>query len=233
MRTEKHWKVLTVSKWLLSSGMKTAIIIVIILTAVNLFMINRFSHKIGNAEDLTLSEIDCIMILGAGVWGADRPSYILKDRLDKGLALYELGVSDRLLMSGDHGRETYDEVNVMKDYATEEGIDTDLVFMDHAGFSTYESMVRAKKVFEVESMVIVTQEYHLYRAVYIANRLGIDAYGVPARTYAYRHQWLRNLREQVARAKDMVWLMLQMPPKYLGDVIPITGSGSLTDDRNQ
>ena len=84
-------------------------------------------------------------------------------------------------MSGDHGRVSYDEVNTMKDYAINDGIPSDDIFMDHAGFSTYDSMYRAKEIFGVKKIVIVSQKYHLTRALYIAKKLGIEAYGVSAR----------------------------------------------------
>ena len=121
----------------------------------------------------------CILVLGCGVWG-ETPSHMLEDRLLQGIELYENGASEKLLMSGDHGTVEYDEVNAMKDYAIEAGAIPDQVFMDHAGFSTYESMYRARDVFDVDSMIIVTQKYHLYRAVYNARKLGIDAYGIAA-----------------------------------------------------
>lgn len=201
------------------------------LLLINLWVMNRYRSKIVEWTEVENTNIDCIMVLGAGVWSDGQPSYMLRDRLDRGINLYELQVSERLLMSGDHGRIAYDEVNVMKDYAVGRGVDPNHVFMDHAGFSTYESMVRAKEVFCVESMVIVTQEYHLYRAVFIANSLGIDAYGVAANTVPYRNQWMREMREAVARAKDSLFLMFDVPPKYLGEAIPISGSGASTDDR--
>lgn len=219
-------------KWIFKAGWRLALVGFMLLLIINIYVVNRYNHKIGDEALEGLEGADCIMILGAGVWDSG-PSYMLQDRLNKGLQLYNNNVSNRLLMSGDHGRVHYDEVNVMKDFAVTEGISPEHVFMDHAGFSTYESMVRAQKVFDVQSLVIVTQEYHLYRAVYIANQLGMDAYGVPARTITYKYQWMRNLREQVARAKDMVWLMFRVPPKYLGEVIPISGSGAATDDRDQ
>jgi SanA protein len=97
---------------------------------------------------------------------------MLLDRLNQGIALYEAEVSDRLLMSGDHGQTDYDEVNVMKRIAVEAGIPSSHVFMDHAGFSTYESLIRARDVFGVKRLIIVSQKEHLYRALMIADELG-------------------------------------------------------------
>ena len=117
-----------------------------------------------NGEYANLKDIDCILVLGAGIWG-DEPSPILEDRLLEGIKLYEEGVSPKIMMTGDNGTNGYDEVNVMKNYAKKKGVPSEDIFMDHAGFSTYESVYRAQAVFEVKRVVIVTQEYHLHRAI--------------------------------------------------------------------
>ena len=174
-------------------------------------------------------DADAILVLGARVWGNGQPSGILKDRINTGVDLYEVGASDRLLMSGDHGQDDYDEVNAMKDYAIERGVDPDVIFMDHAGFSTYESLYRARDVFQIKTVVIVSQQYHLYRALYIARALGLDAYGVSCDTREYNSYLLFDLRETLARCKDFLYSIFQPLPTYLGDVIPITGNGSATN----
>lgn len=202
------------------------------LATINWFMIKSYDDKVfdlSGAKD-KLSDADCILVLGAGVWANDRPSPMLKERLDRSLELVELGISDRLLMSGDHGRVEYDEVNVMKAYAIEHGLASELIFMDHAGFSTYESMVRAKEVFEVKKAVIVTQSYHMGRALYIANKIGIDAYGVISDEQEFSGQSYRNAREILARGKDFFSVLFGVEPTYLGEVIPISGSGEATND---
>jgi len=183
------------------------------------------------AEEAARLDADCILVLGAGVWDGGRPSHMLNDRLEVGISLYEAGAAPKLLMSGDHGREEYDEVNVMKDFAVEAGVPSADVFMDHAGFSTYESMYRARDVFEAKSIVIVTQEYHLYRAIHTARALGLTAYGVSADLRPYRGQTVYDLREILARCKDFAMAIVKPDPTYLGDVIPISGSGDLTNDR--
>ena len=174
-------------------------------------------------------DADAILVLGARVWGNGQPSGILKDRINTGVDLYEAGASDRLLMSGDHGQDDYDEVNAMKDYAIERGVDPDVIFMDHAGFSTYESLYRARDVFQIKTVVIVSQQYHLYRALYIARALGLDAYGVSCDTRDYNSYLLFDFRETLARCKDFLYSIFQPLPTYLGDVIPITGDGSTTN----
>lgn len=180
-----------------------------------------------------LEDVDCILILGCAVWNNETLSPMLEDRVKTGLALFEADASDRLLMSGDHGTTNYDEVNHMKQYCVDKGINPDVIFLDHAGFSTYESMYRAKAIFGVEKMIIVTQGYHLYRAVYIARALGIDAYGVAAdlQDYALYTDIKNNLRESLARVKDFGTCLMKPEPTYLGEAIPIDGSAQLTDDK--
>lgn len=214
-----------------------AITAVFLLFCVSLpFLINW--HVRAYAADFILTQeqakaqtVDCILVLGAGVWGSGTPSHILEDRLLTGMALYNANISNRLLMSGDHGRKDYDEVNSMKNFAIERGAPSSAVFMDHAGFSTYESMARAQDVFAVRSTVIVTQDFHLYRAVYIARRLGLEAYGVSADRRPYAGQRYNNIREFLARVKDFFYVLVRPAPKYLGDVIAVSGNGDLTNDR--
>lgn len=181
-------------------------------------------------EEAAGFEADCILILGAGVWDGNRPSSMLEDRLLQGIALYNLGVSDRLLMSGDHGQEDYDEVNVMKRFAIDAGVPSEKIFMDHAGFSTYESLYRARDIFQAKKVVIVTQKYHLYRALYIAERLGLEAIGVPSDPRTYKGQFYRDVREVFARIKDVLYILVGSQPAYLGDVIPVWGDGDVTND---
>ena len=199
----------------------------------NIYIINYSSQYILTQDEFEEKTVDCVMVLGAGVWGED-PSHMLEERLNRGIEVYNTDCTDRLLMSGDHGREEYDEVNVMKNFAIECGAVPDEVFMDHAGFSTYESMYRARDVFDVESLVIVTQKYHLYRAIYDARKLGLEAYGVVADgqyNYAIDVRTYNNVRESLARCKDFVWCIIQPEPTYLGELIPISASGNLTDDK--
>jgi vancomycin permeability regulator SanA len=197
---------------------------------VDFYMVSTTRSQILESTDLTGKKYDCILVLGAGVWDGNKPSPMLEDRLLKGIELFEAGVSSRLLMSGDHGRPDYDEVNVMKDYAKAKGILSSSIFMDHAGFSTFDSLYRAREIFKVKSVLIVTQEYHLYRALYIARQLGLDAQGVAARKIVYAGQWIRDLREILARNKDFVKIMFHPKASIMGDPIPIDGNGDNTND---
>jgi vancomycin permeability regulator SanA len=174
---------------------------------------------------------DCILILGAGVRPGGIPSPMLQDRLLQGIELYQAGISDRLLMSGDHGQKSYDEVNVMKQFAVGRGIPSQDIFMDHAGFSTYESLYRSKAIFQAERIMIVTQRYHLYRALYIAKALGLEAWGVPSDPREYSGQTYREFREIMGRFKDFFMMIFQPSPTYLGDPIPLSGNGDKTNDQ--
>ena len=144
--------------------------------------------------------------------------------------MYKGGAAPKILMSGDHGQVEYDEVNAMKKYAMDAGIPSEDVFMDHAGFSTYESMYRAKEVFGAKKIIIVTQEYHLYRAIYAAERMGMEAYGVNADYRTYSGQLMRDVREVLARVKDWLTAECKPLPTYLGEQIDIGGNGDVTND---
>ena len=172
---------------------------------------------------------DCILVLGCQVRSDGTPSLMLSDRLDLGIELYNIGAAPKLLMSGDHGQVEYNEVSAMKQYATDTGIASEDIFMDHAGFSTYESIYRAKEIFGVEKIIIVSQEYHLYRALYIADNLGLEAYGVAAEGQNYAGQSMRDFREVLARAKDFATVVIKPEPTYLGETISIEGNGDVTN----
>ncbi|MDD3298445.1 MAG: YdcF family protein, partial [Firmicutes bacterium] len=156
----------------------TGVLAFVSVSIINTYVKASVEDRIITPDEAAQMDADCIIVLGAGVWDGGRPSPMLEDRLLQGIELYQNGASDRLLMSGDHGRKEYDEVNVMKQFAVERGIASEHVFMDHAGFSTYESLYRAKDVFEAGKVIIVTQKYHMYRALYIADKLGLHACGV-------------------------------------------------------
>lgn len=205
-------------------------IIVIVALGINFYVIISTNNQILEENDYReLADVDCIIVLGAGIW-EDKPSPMLEDRLLEGIRLYQNNVSDKIIMSGDHGRKEYDEVNVMKDYAIEKGIPSEDIFMDHAGFSTYESLYRAKEIFGAKKIVIVTQKYHLYRSLYIANQLEIEAYGVGADPRQYVGAIYREMREILARDKDFVKCIFKPEPTYLGDTIPVSGNGDVTND---
>lgn len=185
-------------------------------------------YLLSQKEAAALSDVDAILVLGCGVRPDGTPSLMLQDRLEMGLALYEAGAAPKLLMSGDHSRAEYDEVNVMKNYVLERGVPSEDVFLDHAGFSTYESMYRARDIFQAQKIIIVSQRYHLYRAIYDARALGLQAYGVAAEDIAYTGQFLREVREILARDKDFFYCIFKPLPTFLGEAIPVSGEGNAT-----
>ena len=198
------------------------------------FGVNGYVKHVGGAAILTaeqaaeLDGIDCIIVLGCQVKANGVPSDMLRDRLTRGIELYTLGAAPKLLMSGDHGRVEYDEVGTMKQYAIDAGIPSTDIFKDHAGFSTYETVYRAKEVFDARRVIIVTQEYHLYRALYIAEKLGLEDYGVTSDYHTYVGQSMREGREILARCKVFAISVWKPEPTFLGDVIPVSGSGDVT-----
>lgn len=219
--------------------LKILIIIILILCAligimmlsINFYVVNKTKSKIATEKQAKeLENVDCILVLGAGIWG-DKPSPMLEDRLLQGITLYNNQTSSKIIMSGDHGKEEYDEVNVMKDFAIEKGVKSEDIFMDHAGFSTYDSVYRAKEIFKAQKIIIVTQKYHLHRALYVAEKLGIEAYGVASDPREYRGQVVRELREVLARDKDFFKCIIKPEPTYLGDTIPVSGNGDATNDK--
>lgn len=224
-------------KWLKRLIVMAAAFGVLGLTAlliINGYMKSSVEDEIYTGEERgNVPEVDCIMILGAGLQEDGTPSLVLRDRLERGIELYKSGVSNRILMTGDHGRENYDEVSAMKQYAVDAGVAEEDIFMDHAGFSTYESMYRARDVFEVKSVAVVTQPYHEYRAVYAARKLGLTAYGTPCKKTEYQGSWMLEVREMLARGKEFFYLLIKPEPTYLGEKIPISGNGLATDDKKQ
>ncbi|MBR6697268.1 MAG: YdcF family protein [Lachnospiraceae bacterium] len=216
------------------SVIATAILIVSAIAIV--FLINaHVKHKVKNniisvVEAKEKEDIDCILVLGCSVYSDGVPSPMLQDRLEKGIELYNVNAAPKLLMSGDHGQIDYDEVGTMKNYAIDKNIVSEDIFMDHAGFSTYESIYRAKEIFGADKIIIVTQAYHLYRALYIADKLGVEAYGVAAAGDDYVGQANRDTREVLARNKDFVKCIFKPEPTYLGDAIDIRGNGDVTNN---
>lgn len=202
---------------------------IIAVIGINVYLCNSVRSRIHHPDELKLEEPDCILVLGAGVRDDGSPSHMLEDRLIVGKELYEAGISEYILLSGDHGREGYDEVNCMKDYMMDNGIPREPLFLDHAGFSTYESLYRAKEIFGVKKLVIVTQGYHLYRALYIADSLGLEAVGATADLRTYVGQSMRETREIAARVKDFFYTIFKPEPTHLGEKIPLEGSGEVTD----
>ncbi len=214
--------------------LKIAVLAAVLVIGLNVYVVKSTEGQIAAVYDspedtVSDSELenfkeldsDCILVLGASVMADGTPSEILKDRLDTAVDLYKKGAAPKILLSGDNGQIVYNEVRSMKKYVTEAGVPERNVFMDHAGFSTYESVYRAKYIFKVEKMIVITQKYHLYRALYGCRRMGIEALGAASDQYSYAGQEKREIREILARDKDFIKWIFKPQPTFLGDAVPI------------
>lgn len=221
---------------------KMAVFFAIIAIGINFLVIKTAEGQItadytGSAASVTnvdlveMSRIepDCIMVLGASINPDGTPSPILEDRLKAGISLYHRGAAPKLLLTGDDGQVEYNEVEAMKNYAINAGVPEEDIFLDHAGFSTYDSIYRASYVFGIDSMIVVTQEYHLYRALHGCKKMGIEALGVASNQHTYEGQEVRELREVLARVKDFVKWRIKPEATFLGEAIPISGAGNVTN----
>lgn len=192
-------------------------------TVLSVFLIDAAVERAGARHTTTVEtaqSADCIIIPGAKV-NNQQPSLMLRDRLDVGYKLYQMGIADRIIVSGDHGTKEYDEVSVMKQYLVDQGACPDHVFMDHAGFDTYDTLYRAQAIFQVRNAVVVTQRFHLNRALYIAEQLGLDAQGVSSDLRSYTRASYYRFREYLARVKAFIECACHVKPTFLGDPIPI------------
>ena len=211
--------------WLLS----LAILAIAAPFAVNGWMVASTASRILTTEEAAkLQNVDCIVVLGCAVRPDGTPSPMLAERLQRSVELYEAGAAPKLLMSGDNGQVEYNEVAAMGNYALQKGIPSYDIFLDYAGFSTYESMYRAQAIFQAEKIIIVTQKYHLHRALYIAKAMGLDAYGVSSDTQVFAGQTNRDIREILARNKDFLTSIFKPKPTYLGDPVPVSGPGNFS-----
>lgn len=205
-----------------------------IFTSLMLLFVNYYIPQVSApyiSEDANeLPTAQAALILGSRVYSDGSMSDVLKDRVIKGLELYQNGKVSKILISGDHGSKEYDEVNTIKNYLLNNNVPGEDIFMDHAGFDTYDSLYRAQKVFQVESLIIVTQAFHLPRAVYIGNSLGIESHGYVADRQPYLAASWNSFRESLARFKAFLNVTFHSKSKYLGDPIPITSNGKLTWD---
>ena len=215
-------------KRLMKIGLWSGLLIGLFCLLANLRVLAMASPQICWPNALQDTSVDCIIVPGARVYRDGTLCAELKDRLDTAIGLYEVGASDRLLLSGDHGTAAYDEVTAMKAYAMEQGVPEEDIFLDHAGFSTYETMYRAAAVFGAKSCVVVTQRFHLYRAVYLADRMDMEVYGVAADRSEYGRIRYYEAREALARVKDVVYATFKPSPTYLGEPISLRQDGRIT-----
>ena len=185
---------------------KTLLIIIILflltIIGINYYVILSTKNQIDNKN----IQADYIIVLGAGIKN-NRPSPMLEDRLTTAIELYNKGRSNKILVSGDHENDDYDEVTVMKNYLLDKGIPIDDIYIDSLGLSTYDSIYRAKEVYNINSAIVVTQKYHLYS-------MNLDYYGVSSDKRIYHGQGKREIREILARNKDFVNCLLKSKSKH-------------------
>lgn len=166
------------------------------------------------------------IVFGAGIRADGTPSKYLRDRLDAGVLLYKSGKVKRLLLSGDNGSNRYDELKVMKEYCANAGVPAADIFVDYAGFDTYSTVYRAKDLFKVDEAIMVTQVYHLERAIFLGEKMGISCVGFAADNGSYQLAAKNEFREQLALVKSFVDVSRNRKPKYYGGNIDIRGASN-------
>jgi SanA protein len=171
----------------------------------------------GRVRGEPLRDADAIIVLGAGI-GPDGVSQVLGDRLDTALALYRDGRAEKILLTGDHASPNYDEVAAMRKYLEARGVPEGALLLDGAGVDTFNSISRARMVYGVERAIIVTQAFHLPRALWLARALGIDADGSEADRRAYRGAAWFQARELISRTKAWIDVGIGRTPRELSRV---------------
>lgn len=207
-----------------------SLLIILLISGINIY-VRQTSKKMMFTKVTEVPSTYAALVLGAHVSKEGTPSNFLQDRLDMALQLYTQKKVKRLLLSGDHGTVGYDEVNNMRNYLLGKGVDTRDIFLDHAGFDTYNSIVRAKDIFGMSEMIIVSQEFHLNRALFIAEKKGVKAWGVISDHSDYGSLRYLKLREKIACVKALMEVLINREPKFRGEKIPITGDSRKSYDQ--
>ncbi|HCC83840.1 TPA: hypothetical protein DEP96_03240 [Candidatus Uhrbacteria bacterium] len=209
-------------------------VVIVVGLAIALFFsaqaaIGSLASRILTVDTVPVAQV--IIVPGASVLPSGQPSDVLKDRLLMADELYAAGKAPKIIVSGDHGSPDYDEVNAMRRYLLTLGVAPQDIFLDHAGFDTYDTMYRARNIFGVTSAIVSSQTFHLPRALYIGQALGLDAYGVAAERQPYGKDEQFALRERFAVVKAYVDVLLGALPEYEGATVDITGDGQVTWDQ--
>lgn len=215
---------------LLAAACAAALLAAVCIFACSRYVTSQSAPYILQSID-ELPACDAILVLGARVYDNNQPSPTLADRLDSAIALYRAGKAKKILASGDHSTAEYDEVSAMLAYLLAHDIPVEDIFLDHAGLNTYDSLYRARDIFQAESLLICTQDFHMPRAIYIARSLGISAWGVPCPDRQTYREYNR-LRESLARVKAVIETdVLRREPRFLGPAIPLSGDGRSTHEQ--
>ncbi|RZL21376.1 MAG: hypothetical protein EOO96_24335 [Pedobacter sp.] len=191
------------------------------------YYIKSDTEKLIYTAEKDVPKTKIAIVFGAGING-DKPSKYLKDRLDAGISLYKNNKVNKILLSGDNGRDEHDELTVMKLYCFKNGVDTNKIYIDYAGFDSYSTMYRAKEIFNVDTAILVSQKYHLNRCIYIGNKLGIKSYGFSANNGIYRGYKYVSFREYFAITKSLIDVWRKRKPKYLGEPVDINQASNYT-----
>jgi SanA protein len=203
-------------------AMAVAIVLATAIVAANAVVLR------GGRERGVAGPVDCALVLGAGVAEDGTPSWVLEDRLSEALRLYQSGRVKTILVSGDHRARSYDEPNAMRLWLEARGVPPSVIFMDHAGVDTYSSVWRAKHVFGAARLVVVTQRFHLPRALWMARSIGMDAEGAAADRRPYRGALWFEAREVMSRTKAFVDVTGGRRPRHVGPRVPLDQDGRVT-----
>ena len=194
-------------------------------------LVGYSSNDIAIDCDKSIDSYPVGIVLGARVIGADKVSDVYADRLQTAVNIYKQGKITKILISGDHGQTNYDEVNAGREYLLKEGVRPADIFLDHAGFDTYDSVYRAKNIFNINQALIITQEFHLPRALYLSKSIGMETLGCKADLHKYKDISSMQRREVFARIKAWLNVVCRASSKYLGEKYDITGDGQKTWDQ--
>jgi SanA protein len=187
---------------------------------------NRYCYK----DQKNLPNSPVAIIFGAGLYQNNRPSNYLQDRLDTGIELYKMGKVKKLLLSGDNGRDEYDEITVMKQYCSAHEVDSTDIYLDYAGFDTYSTIYRAKAIFKVDSAILISQNYHLDRAILLGRQKGLTVFGAIADKQKYGALRKNKAREYLAVIKSILDLVRNRKPRFLGETVDIKGVSNYTKE---
>ena len=225
-------RILRVTRYLVRSIFSAALIALAVSLAINGGMI-VVARKYIFRDIQEIPHRATVMVLGSQTHG-QQLSRVLEDRVLGGIELMAAGKGNKLLLTGDHSQRYYDEVNAMRLYVLQHApfIAEEDIFMDHAGLSTYDSMYRARDIYQVKDLIIVTQDFHAARGVYLARSLGLNAlvYAQSQKKFALRTRLAWQTREYFARIKAVLSILLYPLPQALGNPLPITGDGRQTWD---
>ena len=218
-------KILTLTKHLITMLIKLLLILgisgIALLTIARLITAIHSWGRVYSPEDVPQEQV--AIVFGAGLWQDGSPTPVLRDRIQAAADLYFQNKVEKLLMSGDNRFADYDEPTAMKNYALKLGVPENAIVLDYAGRRTYDTCYRAKKIFGVKSAILITQEFHLSRALYLCDTLGVESIGVKAdqRVYLKRLRFFWNTRESLATLTAFIDLYITHPLPVLGEYEPI------------